>query len=168
MLCQRGQYARNGQGDPRPHNDNGNPGQQCAVDGGKVGQLNLFKVVDAYRIGVPFPRKEDLHEIPHDRKLHRLFPPFEIEHGNSTVRGVVRLPAGNEERIEDALRHVGKREMLECSASVPAGITILEPTRDDLGQPRSRDNAQLTDPGNRLGKAPVRDPGTHAALNDFL
>ena len=108
--------------------------------------LDFFKVVDAHRIGVALLREEDLHEVPDDRKLHRFLPPFEIEHGKLAVRGILGLPAGNKECVENALRHLGKGKVFECAAGVSARIAILEPAGHHFGKPRAGDNAQLANP----------------------
>ena len=113
------------------------------------------------------PRQEHFHKITHNTEFLRLFSSFKIQQGKCTVRNVLGFPSGNKESIEDARGHTGKREMCKRPADVPSGIAILKPPCNDFGEPCTRDDSQLADPGNRLGKAPVRDTGTHSALNNF-
>jgi len=83
------------------------------------------------------------------------------------VRLIRFLAARDEQRVQNALRHLREGEMGQRAAHVAAEVSVLQASSQHLIKPRSRHDAELTDAGDRLGQTPIRDTDAHAALNNF-
>ena len=108
-------------------------------------ELDFFEIVDADRIGMSFPRQKDFNEIGRDAHFLRSAISFNRMEPAAFVGGGIRLSAGNEIRVQNTLNHFREGEMTECPAHMAIGIAILKPTDQDMVEPGSRNEPQLSD-----------------------
>ena len=160
------EHARHMEGDTRTHEDVAHSGEHGSVEGGQVGELHLFEVVDADRIGVAFAREKDFDKVGGDAELDQLA---------GIVGGVRRRVAigcgrgfatGNEPGTQNALGHFRKGKGGEAAAHGASGVAILETADEDLIESGAGDDAELAEAGDGLSEPPAGDAGAHASLND--
>src|ERR1700757_3213555 len=88
-------------------------------------------------------------------------------HGSGGIGGTARFATGNEIFLPDAASHSGERKSFESAEHVAAGVAIREAAHEDLIEGCPGNHAELAQPGNGSGKAPVGDTDSHAPLNDY-
>ncbi len=167
MVDQGVQDTGNLKRNPCAHDHDADSRQHGSVNGGKMGELDLFEIVDSDRIGVSFPGQEHFNKIGGDAHflgraitLHRMKPAV-------LVRGCVRLPAWHEIVIHDSLDHFREGKVAQGTADMSFRIAVLETTDQDMVEPGAGYKTELAKPRDGLGKLPIRDSGTHPPLDNF-
>jgi hypothetical protein len=116
---------------------------------------------------VPFLGQENFDEVADHAQLHQFARAVFLVHGDIGIGRLNRLAAGNKILLPDAFRHVRERKSVEAALHVSALVAIGNPPHKELVKRRAGDHSELAEFGHRLGKTPVGDAYTHAALNDF-
>ena len=160
------EHRRDAHRDAGAHQHVVDAGQHRAVDRGQVRRLDLLEVVDADGIGVSFLCQIDLDEVgDHDQRLpgHRRLVRAHLHAAPGLAIG---LAAGNVVGVPDVFGELRHGEVIERAAHVAARIALLQAARQHLVEGRAADHAELTFERHRPRQPPVRDPDTHAALDD--
>ena len=118
------QNAGNMQRNARPHQHIAHAGQHRAVDRGKVRHLHLLEEVDAHGILVAFPRQKHLDKIAHNAQLDHFAQIAALVHGRHRIRLPLRLAAGDEILLPDALGHFRERKCIQPPAHVTALVAF--------------------------------------------
>ena len=137
--------SREPERDARAHQNSVHTGKQGAVDGRKMGNLDLLEVIDAYRIPVTFLGKEDFDKVRDDAKFLEFARIVFLMRRHSNVGLIRRFASGNEEAVPNPLRHPGPGKMIEGAADVPARVAVLQSAGKNLIECRAGDNAQLAE-----------------------
>jgi hypothetical protein len=131
-----------------------------------VRHLHLLKKIDANWILMPFTRKKDFNKITHHAQFNQFARVAPLMHGNIRVGCFRRLAAGDKVLIPDAPGHFREWKRLHSTAHVVALIAVGEAPDKELVESRPRDDAELAELGDSLGKAPIRHTYPHAPLDD--
>ena len=167
MVYKMVQHTRDPGRDTRAHQNVVDTGQHRAVDGGKMGNLQLFQIVDAHGVAVTLACQPDFHEVADHVEFKRLPRNVTAGHREAEVRGRSRFAAGDVELIQNAVSNRRHRKRAQRSPHVATGVAVLQTARKNLIQCCTRHDAQLAGPGNRTRQSPIRNSNTHATLNDL-
>jgi hypothetical protein len=167
VVRQHVQHARHLDRNSRPHDHHGDPGQHRPIERRQVRQLDLLQIVDADRVGMPLPGKEDLHVVRDDAEFLDHAAALDGMRSHGKVGRFRLLASRHKEGVLDPLRHARKRKVAQGAPHVPARIAVLQAPRQDLIQTRAGYDTELPNPRHGLGQAPVGYPDAHASLYDF-
>ena len=76
------------------------------------------------------------------------------------------LPPGIKWSAQDALGHLREREVSQRATQLAAGVAKLEAARQDNGQRRPGNDAELAGQRDGAGQRPAGHRHAHPALND--
>jgi hypothetical protein len=167
VFGQRGNGRGELHGDARADDDHGHAREHGAIERGQVRHLDFFEEIDADRVGMAFAGEEDLDEVGGDAQFLGREVALDRVHAGGLVARIGGAAAGDEIGVEDAAGDLREGEVLEGAADMPFGIAVLQAAREDFVEGGAGDDAQLAQPGDGLGEAPVGHSGAHAALDDL-
>ncbi len=167
MIHETTENARYLQGNAGSHQDVRNSGKHRTVQGGQVGNLDLFQVVDSHASGMPFASEEDLDKVRRDAQLLEFARAALRLHRQCFIWATRPSTSRNEIRLPDPFGHPGKGKVIEAAAHMTVRVAVLQSSGEDLIERRSGYNAQLAECRDSPRQPPIGNAGPHAALNNL-
>ena len=153
--------------DSSSHDYECDTGQHGAVDGRKVGQLDLLEVVDTDRPVVSFAGEMNLHEVTQNAQLVEHSRPRLLVERHGCVGFAVGLAARDVVPLQGASGHVSKWKLLQSPADMPANVAVLETSDEEHLECNAGHDPELSQHRNRSRQVPVRDCDAHPTLDDL-